>query len=193
MKKSFIFGFVLVLISGWVVLSACPSEYNHRANNVCYKGYIPSCKDMHKGVKKNVLQGSDICEKNGQLVSRPTCTQGGTKKTDYLIGVTGLPPHVNPNEDHCIKDEKTISCPSVQQPVIGPKGYIINCKLSKIQEFKCPAGLNFVKLKGNDISGFACKNNTQVKAPKCPDNFTLGYTNNTPYCSGELILKPLYK
>lgn len=194
MKNIIKISLLLIILPAASYLSACPSGFSHRADNKCYKGYIPSCPGMAKGAKKTIVtDGQDYCQINGTRSAQPSCTQGGTYKNDYMKGVTGLPPHMSTAEDYCIKEEKTISCPNMARPVVGPKGHITDCLMNKIEYFKCPTGLTFAALKGNDVSGFACRSNSTVKAANCPNGLKMGMSEGKPYCSGDVKVKPTYK
>jgi hypothetical protein len=185
---------IMTVVSTASYLSACPSGFSHRGNNKCYNGYVPSCQYMAKGAKKEIVaSGKDICKLDGKISTALKCTQGGTYKNDYLNGVTGLPPHMSTAEDYCIKAEKTVSCPATSKPITGDKGLITGCMMNKISYFNCPSGLTFAALKGDDVTGFACRSGATVKAATCPDGLKMGLMKGKPYCSGDVRINPTYK
>lgn len=93
---------------------------------------------------------------------------------------------MNAKEDYCIKAQKSVSCSSAAQPVIGSSGSIIACKVRQMKPFVCGPGKTFKALKGNDITGMGCFSGTQATAVKCEEGFTFKYISNKPICDGEV-------
>ncbi len=188
MKKLTWFIASLLLIGSWQAATACPDGFQHLANNLCYKGYVPSCPEMAQGATKFIGNGKDSCNlTSGKKGQAPSCRKGGSLKEDYLLkmGKTNLPPHMNPKEDYCIQAQKTVYCLSPAQPVVGSQGSIMACKRREMKPFVCPAGMTFKALKGSDVTGMGCFSGPNVSAAKCEDGYTFKYISNKPICDGE--------
>lgn len=189
MKKTFGIGLVFLSFIFTGAISACPDGFQHLGNNLCYQGYIPSCPEMAQGATKQIAGGKDRCNlPTGKKAKEIVCTQGGSLKEDYMLkmGKTNLPPHMDSREDYCIKAQKTVSCNSPAQPVIGSAGSIVACKVRQMKPFVCAPGSTFKALKGNDITGMGCFNGSQAKAVSCDEGFTFKYISNKPICDGEV-------